>query len=401
MAIANQPIRLIRQDKNKNSSTRTPFTALPPLSLYVHFPWCVEKCPYCDFNSHAVRGEIPEAAYIAALIADITQALPQIWGRPVHTIFIGGGTPSLISPDGLAKLVSAIRALLPVVADAEITMEANPGTVEASHFAKFREAGINRLSLGVQSLNDRHLKALGRIHDAHGARNAIDAALKAFDQVNLDFMFALPGQTLKEAVADISEAAQFGATHLSAYQLTLEPNTAFFQSPPVLPDCDLAAEMQDAVAQVLTTSGYGRYEVSAYSKPGEQCRHNLNYWRFGDYLGVGAGAHGKISSPNRIVRETRPRSPQAYLAAAKTGAFTSAVEVTNEQLPFEFMMNALRLTEGVEARLFSERTGMSVDVIAEKLARGIKRGLLKDDEARIVASEQGLRFLNLLLEDFL
>jgi putative oxygen-independent coproporphyrinogen III oxidase len=376
--------------------------ALPPLSLYVHFPWCVKKCPYCDFNSHEARDGIPEAAYLAALIADLEQSLPLVWGRPVVSIFIGGGTPSLLSPESVDALLSAVRARLTLLPGAEVTLEANPGTVEAGRFAGYRSAGVNRLSIGVQSLNPRHLAALGRIHDAAEARRAVELALKHFDNVNLDLMYALPGQTLEEARADIGEAAAFGTPHLSAYHLTLEPNTAFYLKPPPLPDADLASQMQDEVEETLARHGYGHYETSAFARRGSECRHNLNYWLFGDYLGIGAGAHGKISQPERILRQMRHKHPQAYLqAVAKGDAVQESHDVGAGDLPFEFMMNALRLTEGFPARLFAERTGLTLDSTHPQLDEATARGLLEVTADRIAPTERGRRFLNDLLQIFL
>jgi oxygen-independent coproporphyrinogen-3 oxidase len=376
--------------------------ALPPLSLYVHFPWCVKKCPYCDFNSHEAHGAIPEAEYVAALIADLEQSLPAVWGRPVVSIFIGGGTPSLLAPKSLDALLSAFRARLPLLPQAEITLEANPGTVDAGRFAGYRAAGINRLSLGVQSLDPRHLAALGRIHDAEEARRAVEAAQRHFDNINLDMMYALPEQTLAEAQADIRAAAAFGTPHLSAYHLTLEPNTPFFHKPPRLPGADLAADMQDMVEDTLAFHGYAHYEVSAFARPGMECRHNLNYWQFGDYLGIGAGAHGKISASDGIVREMRPRHPQAYMQAAASGKAAQEVRgVSVEELPFEFMLNALRLTGGVPARLFEERTGLPAGALQPKLQEAERRGLIEMTAGRIAPTARGRRFLNDLLEMFL
>ncbi len=293
--------------------------ALPPLSLYVHLPWCVRKCPYCDFNSHESSAELPEEAYCAALIADLEQALPSIWGRRVHTVFFGGGTPSLFSASSIDRLLAAFRARLNLAADAEITLEANPGTFEAQKFRDFRAAGVNRLSIGVQSLNDAHLLALGRIHDADEARRAIDIAQANFDNVNLDLMYALPGQSAEQARNDLREAIAFGTSHLSAYQLTVEPNTVFYSRPPELPEHDAAAAMQEAAEEMLATAGYEHYETSAFARPGRRCRHNLNYWQFGDYLGLGAGAHGKLSFPDRIERHARARQPREYMALAREG----------------------------------------------------------------------------------
>lgn len=375
---------------------------LPPLSLYVHFPWCVRKCPYCDFNSHEVRTGIPEADYVSALIADLEQSLPKIWGRRVVSTFIGGGTPSLLSPEAVDRLLVALRARLPLLPDAEITLEANPGTVDREHFAGYRGAGINRISIGVQSFNPKHLAALGRIHDQHEARRAVEAALRHFDNVNIDLMYALPQQTLEEARADIRQAAAFGTSHLSAYHLTVEPNTRFWHEPPSLPDDDLAAAMQEAVEETLAYHGYGHYETSAFARPGWQCRHNLNYWLFGDYLGIGAGAHGKLSFLDRIVREARRRHPEAYMEGVAQGAaIQEAHEVTADDLPFEFMMNALRLLDGFPARLFPERTGLPLTVLQPELERAQALGLLAADAERIRPTDRGRRFLNDLLQIFL
>ncbi len=377
-------------------------TTLPPLSLYVHYPWCVRKCPYCDFNSHEARQDIPEQDYLAALIQDLEQALPHIWGRRVVSIFIGGGTPSLLSAHALETLLMAIRARLPLLAEAEITLEANPGTLEADKFAAFRSAGVNRLSLGIQSFNDTHLAALGRIHDADAARRAIDLALRHFDHVNLDLMYALPRQTLAEARADIETAAAFGTPHLSAYHLTLEPNTPFHHAPPPLPDDDLSADMQEMVETSLAARGYENYETSAFARPGHRCTHNLNYWNYGDYLGIGAGAHGKISSPGGVVREVRRRHPRDYLAAAPHAAFIQERhEVMADQRPFEFMMNALRLTEGFAPALFEAHTGVPVAVVSTALHAAQRQGLLEVSSARIAPTLHGRRFLNDLLGLFL
>jgi oxygen-independent coproporphyrinogen-3 oxidase len=368
----------------------------------VHFPWCVRKCPYCDFNSHEARngaGGIPEDAYVAALIADLEAALPQVWGRPVNSIFFGGGTPSLLSAAAVERLLAAFRALLPLVPEAEITLEANPGTVEAAKFAAFRAAGVNRLSLGIQSFDDAKLAALGRIHSAAEARRAVELALAHFERVNLDLMYALPQQTLAQAQRDIEIAAGYAPQHISAYHLTLEPNTAFHHAPPPLPDDDLAADMQQMVEATLAAAGYGNYEVSAFAQPGGRCRHNLNYWTFGDYLGIGAGAHAKISFPDRIVREARPRSPQDYLAVA--GQVQEMRVLAERDLPFEFMMNALRLAEGFAPNLFEERTGMALATAHRGLLQAQNEGLLSVSPERIAPTALGRRFLNRLLGMFL
>ncbi len=378
------------------------FSALPPLSLYVHVPWCVRKCPYCDFNSHEARGALPEDEYVAALLADLEFALPRVWGRPVLTVFIGGGTPSLLSVRALDALLCGVRARLPLAADAEITLEANPGTVEAEKFAGFRAAGVNRLSLGIQSLNDRHLQALGRIHDAGEARRAAELALATFDNVNLDLMYGLPGQTLAEAEADIAALIALGAPHVSAYHLTIEPNTWFHRHPPAVPDDDDAAAMQADVETRLAEAGYGHYETSAFARAGRQGRHNLNYWAFGDYLGIGAGAHSKISFKNNVLRESRLRQPKAYLAQAGTAeAIGEQREVVPAELPGEFMMNALRLNAGFDLDLFPARTGLNLAGILPQLAAAEVRGLLTRDHRRAAPTALGRRFLNDLIGLFL
>ena len=378
-------------------------SASPPLALYVHFPWCVQKCPYCDFNSHAVRDDgIPEAAYRAALVADLESALPQIWGRRVHSIFIGGGTPSLISPDGLDELLTAIRMRVQLDPMAEITLEANPGTVDAGRFKAFRQAGVNRLSVGIQSFDEHHLKALGRIHGRADAIAAAEAALTHFEAVNLDLMYALPGQTLAEAEADLATALALGPGHLSCYHLTLEPNTAFAANPPEVPDPDASADMQDAIEARLAAAGYRHYETSAFAKPGRECRHNLNYWSFGDYLGIGAGAHGKLSSHEGIHRETRPKHPAAYLAAHQSGQFVQERRnLGAAELPFEFMMNALRLNQGFPRRLFTERTGLPFEAAEPGLLKARQQGLVEIDGDTIRPTTRGRHFLNELLMLFL
>lgn len=395
-------------------SAPTPVTppAALPLSLYVHVPWCLRKCPYCDFNSHAIDGVLPEESYIAALLSDLESALPAIWGRKISTIFIGGGTPSLLSPEALDRLLAGIRMRANVLPDAEITLEANPGIADADHFAGFRSAGVNRLSLGIQSFNDRHLRALGRIHDAKQASEAAALAERLFDNFNLDLMYGLPGQTLDEALSDLECAIACHPTHLSCYQLTLEPNTAFAAAPPQMPADDLCADMQDALEARLAAAGFQHYETSAFAQPGRRCRHNLNYWTFGDYLGIGAGAHGKISFHDRIVREARHRSPAAYLAAAEayrqsgdSRKFLQASEVVEASaMPFEFMINALRLLEGVPTSLIGERCRLSQSDLAPTLKRietARQEGLLVADPTRIAPTDRGRRFLNPLLQRFL
>jgi oxygen-independent coproporphyrinogen-3 oxidase len=377
-------------------------TALPPLTLYVHIPWCLKKCPYCDFNSHEAKGEVPETRYVEALIADLESSVPRVWGRRVHAIFLGGGTPSLFSARSIDRLLTAARTLLTVEPDAEITLEANPGTFEQAKFRDFRSAGVNRLSVGIQSFDDRCLEAIGRVHDGGEARRAVEMALGTFDNVNLDLMYALPGQAVAEALADIRAAIAFGPAHVSAYHLTLEPNTWFHRHPPPLPDDDTAATMQEGIEAQLAAAGYENYETSAFAKAGRRSRHNLNYWRFGDYLGVGAGAHGKLSYRDRIVRELRHKQPRAYQDNALAGnAIQESHEVPASELPFEFVMNALRLAEGFPVALFSERTGLPLGVMEAPLARAEAAGLLERDAFAIRPTPRGRRFLNDLLGLFL
>ena len=379
--------------------------APPPLGLYVHIPWCARKCPYCDFNSHAARDDIPEARYLDALFRDLEQAVPQVWGREVSSIFIGGGTPSLFAPESIDRLLVGLRTLLRVSPLAEITLEANPGTFEMARFRGFRQAGVNRLSLGVQSFNPVHLRALGRIHDDREALAAAEAALDLFEEVNLDLMYALPGQSLEQARRDLETAIGLGPTHLSAYHLTLEPNTPFAARPPALPDDDLAADMQAMAEEVLGAAGYQNYETSAFARAGHRCRHNLNYWTFGDYLGIGAGAHGKLSFQDRIERQARAKHPAAYMEALLSrggeGAVADRRELTRADRVFEFMMNALRLNEGFDPRLFEARTGLSIVAAAPGLLQAERRGLIHRDPHNIRPSERGRRFLNELLQEFL
>ena len=374
----------------------------PPLSLYVHYPWCVRKCPYCDFNSHEARQQTPDQAYADALIADLEGALQLVWGKRVQSIFFGGGTPSLMDPDVLSDLLARLRMLLPLAANVEITLEANPGTVEAGRFAAFREAGVNRLSLGIQSFNEPHLKALGRIHDAAEAHRAVELALATVGNVNLDLMYALPQQTMEQALQDIRTAIGYAPTHLSAYHLTLEPNTAFHHAPPPLPDDDTSAAMQEAIEAELAASGYQHYETSAFAQPGKQCRHNRNYWEFGDYLGIGAGAHSKLTLPDRIMRQARTKHPAAYLKGITDGThIESERTLTQEDLGFEFMMNALRLTGGFEPGLFEARTGLPLSIIQPALDEAMSKGLLAQHPDKIAPTLQGQRFLNELLQLFL
>ena len=374
------------------------FVALPPLALYVHLPWCVKKCPYCDFNSHERQGDLPFAEYTSALIRDLEAMLPFVWGRRLTSVFIGGGTPSLFPAQEIDALLCAIRARLPLEADAEITMEANPGTAEASRFRGYREAGVNRLSLGIQSFNDTMLKALGRIHSAAEARRAIEMALPIFGNVNIDLMYGLPGQTLAMARADVEEGARFGTSHFSAYQLTIEPNTVFFAHPPTLPDHDATADMQLAVEEALAAAGFGHYEISAFARPGRRCRHNLNYWEFGDYLGIGAGAHGKLSFADRVARHERAKQPREYLAA--TGDVPQRA-IPARELPFEFALNAFRLVEGFSSALYTRRCGLPAITIEPVLRAAEEKGLIERNEERIKPTERGRRFLNDLTALFL
>ncbi|HTR59228.1 MAG TPA: radical SAM family heme chaperone HemW [Casimicrobiaceae bacterium] len=382
------------------------FAALPPLALYVHIPWCLKKCPYCDFNSHERRGgaagELPEARYVDALLVDLEFALPSIWGRRVGSIFFGGGTPSLFSAEAVDRALAGIRARVTVAPDAEITLEANPGTFEQAKFAGYRAAGINRLSLGVQSFDARHLKALGRVHDEREAHAAAAAAFSIFDNVNFDLMYALPGQTPDDARADVQAALGYGPPHLSFYHLTIEPNTLFHRHPPPLPDDDTAAEIGDAIESVLGAAGYLHYETSAFARPGCECRHNLNYWRFGDYLGIGAGAHSKLSFPERVLRQVRYRQPDQYLAQVERGApLLEEREVSRDEIGFEFMLNALRLNDGVPVALFAERTGFPIALVSKELDEAERRGLIERDHQRIRPTTLGRRFLNDLQAIFL
>ena len=374
----------------------------PPLSLYVHLPWCVRKCPYCDFNSHQARGALPFAAYVDALVADLDQDLPLVWGRTVQTVFFGGGTPSLFPPEAIDAFLQRASSLLRFAPGVEITLETNPGTAEHGRFEGYRAAGVNRLSVGVQSFSDERLAAIGRVHGADEARRALAHALETFPTVNADLMYALPGQSLAEALADVREAIAIGAPHVSAYHLTLEPDTHFHRFPPALPDEDAAADMQAAIEETLGAAGLEHYETSAFARPGHRARHNVNYWTFGDYVGIGAGAHGKISFRDRIVRESRVRKPATYMRAAMEGnAIDESHEVAPADRPFEFMLNALRLVEGFPVALFAERTGLPVTVVERELAAAEAAGLLARDHLRIRPTARGQRFLNDLLEPFL
>lgn len=383
--------------------------SLPPLSLYVHLPWCLKKCPYCDFNSHewtTSSGDLPEQRYLDAICADVEHALPLIWGRSVHSIFIGGGTPSLFSPQAIDRLLSDLRARLNLEADCEITLEANPGTFEKDRFKAFRSAGVTRLSVGVQSFNDDHLKALGRVHNRAQAIAAVQEAAQAFDTFNLDLMYALPGQTLAQLNDDLDMALSLSPPHLSIYHLTIEPNTVFAKYPPVVPEDDDAYAMLDHITERTAAVGLHRYEVSAYAKDNHRCWHNLNYWQFGDYLGVGAGAHSKLSFAHRVIRQVRNRDPRLYMEhALDTSRAERAVAQSNEvartELPFEFMLNALRLRHGFSLADFSDRTGLSVTAIQSALAEAEAKGLISRDFQRVVPTERGFDFLSDLQALFL
>lgn len=386
--------------------------APPPLSVYVHLPWCLKKCPYCDFNSHELGAsknssrELPETQYLNALRADLEASLPLVWGRTVQTVFIGGGTPSLFSPAGIERLLSDLRLLLPLAPGCEITLEANPGTFERERFRAFHAAGVTRLSIGVQSFDDAKLKALGRVHDHAQAIAAIEEAASTFDTFNLDLMYALPGQSLAEMEIDVRTALGFNPPHLSLYHLTLEPNTVFAAKPPVLPDDDTSAMMMDRLVELTGEAGLQRYEVSAYARPGHRCAHNLNYWQFGDYLGLGAGAHGKLSFPHRVVRTVKWREPARYMAEALAGKATSnEEEVARKSLPFEFMLNTLRLRDGFEEALFTDRTGLPPSAIAEGLKTAQAQGLLEtvsEPTGRVIRpTARGFDFLSDLQAIFL
>lgn len=381
---------------------------LPPLSLYIHLPWCLKKCPYCDFNSHewsatSEPGQpLPEQPYLDALRADLQTALPLIWGRQVHTVFIGGGTPSLFSPEAIDRLLGDVRALVRLDADAEITLEANPGTFEKDRFKAFRSAGVTRLSIGVQSFHDAHLKALGRVHDRAQALAAVEEAAQAFDTFNLDIMYALPGQTLAQCETDVRTALAFNPPHISIYHLTIEPNTVFAKFPPVVPEEDDAYAMLDRITELTGAAGLERYEVSAYARRGHRSRHNQNYWQFGDYLGIGAGAHSKLSFAHRVVRQVRAREPRLYMDKALAGdAVVSVEEVARRDLPFEYMLNALRLREGFSLTDFGARTGLPLSAIDAALREGLDKGWLQQEGVWVRPTERGFDFLSDLQSLFL
>jgi putative oxygen-independent coproporphyrinogen III oxidase len=374
----------------------------PPLSLYFHIPWCVKKCPYCDFNSHESRAQIPEKRYVAALIADLEQSVPRVYVRKIKSVFFGGGTPSLFSAESISEILSAVRMLTPLEYGAEITLEANPGTVDTAHFMGYKQAGVSRISLGIQSFNADYLKALGRIHDDKQAIAAAELALKTFERVNLDVMYALPNQTLEHALKDAEQAIKLSPDHLSFYHLTLEPNTPFHRTPPSLPTDDTSADMQEKIEALLAENGYEHYETSAFCKPNSQARHNLNYWQFGDYLGIGAGAHSKLSFHDKITRETRHKNPKAFMENTENGnAVDNTWAIEQADLGFEFMMNALRLTNGFEIKLFQERTGMPWESISMRVAEALKKGLVTQDLQKITPTLLGQCYLNNLLEIFL
>lgn len=373
--------------------------------MYIHIPWCVKKCPYCDFNSHESRnhnGDIPEHAYVDALIADLELATPKVWGRKIKSVFFGGGTPSLFSAESIDRILSHVRMLTPLEFNAEITLEANPGTVDAANFVGYKQAGVNRLSLGIQSFNNDNLKALGRIHDSEQALKAIALAMNTFEQVNCDIMYGLPNQTLKDAIQDAQTALQLNPAHLSFYHLTLEPNTPFYRTPPSLPDDDASSDMQIEIENLLAQHGYEHYETSAFAKKNKQAKHNLNYWQFGDYLGIGAGAHSKLSYHDKITREVRTKHPKAYMEKSLQG---NAVErewiIPKDELGFEFMMNALRLIEGVSVDLFQQRAGLNIHTLETAIKKAQNKGLLVIAQRHMKPTLLGQRFLNELLELFL
>jgi len=395
------PIQTLQKVNTKNELI---LESLPPLSLYIHFPWCVKKCPYCDFNSHSIEvNPIEETKYLDALCKDLEESLPLVWGRRIHSIFIGGGTPSLLSAEGLDRLLADVRARIGMDSDIEITLEANPSSVEAEKFASYAKSGINRISLGIQSFNERHLKDLGRVHNKADAIHAIHIAKQFFQHINLDLMYGLPMQSLEEAIADIDTALSFNTDHLSLYQLTLEPNTLFAKLPPPLPDEDLIANMQNSLLQKIEDAGLNRYEVSAYSKKGGSCFHNINYWTFGDYLGIGAGAHGKISVPDKILRTVKERHPATYMQSvwSPNKAVIEQRSVAQDELAFEFMLGALRLKDGVPMSIFEQRTGLSQIDVQSELELAMSKGLLDTNLLQLKATPLGLQFLNDLQELFL
>jgi oxygen-independent coproporphyrinogen-3 oxidase len=387
--------------------SQTPRLAMPPpLSLYIHIPWCVKKCPYCDFNSHehkeAQNFTDLESMYVNALIKDLEYSLPKIWGRKIHSIFFGGGTPSLFSGKAIQKILSQVRALTPILYDAEITLEANPGAIDSNHFEAYKEAGVTRVSLGIQSFNDVHLKALGRIHDSSEAKKGIEISMRHFDEVNLDLMYALPHQILNEAIDDAKTATSFNTQHLSFYHLTIEPNTFFFKHPPKLPLDDESAIMQETIEDILSKEGYKHYETSAFAKPKSQCEHNLNYWQFGDYLGIGAGAHSKLTFHDKMSRESRYKNPKQYMEKVLTQHMIESETIIHESdLAFEFMMNHLRLIDGFSIQSFEDKTGLNISIIDKELKAATDKKLITMDHEVIKPTLLGQRFLNDLLSIFL
>ena len=387
--------------------SQTSRLAMPPaLSLYIHIPWCVKKCPYCDFNSHEHKETQNftdlESMYVDALIKDLEYSLPKIWGRKIQSIFFGGGTPSLFSGKAIHKILGQVRALTPILYDAEITLEANPGAIDSNHFEAYKEAGVTRVSLGIQSFNDVHLKALGRIHDSNEAKKGIEIAMRHFDEVNLDLMYALPQQTLDEAIDDAKIATSFNTQHLSFYHLTIEPNTFFFKHPPKLPLDDESAVMQETIETILNEHGYQHYETSAFAKPKSECQHNLNYWQFGDYLGIGAGAHSKLTFHNKMTRESRYKNPKQYMEKVSTQNMIESETIIHENdLAFEFMMNHLRLIDGFSIQSFEDKTGLNISAIDKELKAALDKKLITMDHEVIKPTLLGQRFLNDLLGIFL
>lgn len=399
---ASELAQLHSQAPTTGTATLSGLRNPPPLALYIHIPWCVKKCPYCDFNSHEAKQDIPEDAYVEALIADLEQATPLVWGRKISSVFFGGGTPSLFSGRAIDRILSHVRMLTPLEYEAEITLEANPGTVDAGHFADYRAAGVNRVSLGIQSFNNRYLQALGRIHDESLARQAIEIAMHTFDRVNLDVMYALPEQSLDDAISDAKATCSYAPAHLSFYHLTLEPNTAFHRNPPSVPDDDTSATMQEAIEATLADHGYLHYETSAFAKAGNLCRHNLNYWTFGDYLGIGAGAHSKLSFHDKIIRQARHKHPNRYMENSALGkAIETEWSIPQEELGFEFMMNALRLTDGFDTALFQQRTGLPLMAVQSVIDQAVVKGLVELEGQYLRPTLHGQRFLNDLLAMFL
>ena len=387
--------------------SQTSRLAMPPsLSLYIHIPWCVKKCPYCDFNSHEHKETQNftdlESMYVDALIKDLEYSLPKIWGRKIQSIFFGGGTPSLFSGKAIHKILGQVRALTPILYDAEITLEANPGAIDSNHFEAYKEAGVTRVSLGIQSFNDVHLKALGRIHDSNEAKKGIEIAMRHFDEVNLDLMYALPQQTLDEAIDDAKTATSFNTQHLSFYHLTIEPNTFFFKHPPKLPLDDESAVMQETIETILNEHGYQHYETSAFAKPKSECQHNLNYWQFGDYLGIGAGAHSKLTFHDKMTRDSRYKNPKQYMEKISTQNMIESETIIHENdLAFEFMMNHLRLVDGFSIQSFEEKTGLNIRAIDKELKAAIDKKLISMNHEMVKPTLLGQRFLNDLLSIFL